>query len=661
MRNLRTRDVIAIGAAASLIVLAGCTSAAAPAVSTAAASPGGARWVGDSVRVDLPRGHADIDPATLAVHWTGDAGQKADWSDPAFAAAKVSRGSAAGGKAAWTVDGYRVSARSVDGRLALSLESTADRSLEWPRTAVDPSTKSIEFPNGSGQSVPVTDAFWASAKSGLPDSEWQLAGDLTMPFWGTTGKGHGVDYIVPTDIDTSLGFAVEGGRIRASATHAFDAGDGTSRYEVLFAANDGGPVASALDYRDYLEKTSGITTLDEKIRQNPEAAKLVGALHAYGWGDGRSAEIVERLAKLGVDRLWLGYDADGSPMSADAVAAAKKAGYLVAPYDTWENAQDPASADTESSVWPSPLWPGGCAIGTDGEPVSGFGGRGCTLSSAALAAAEKTSGVLTDRVKAFSGNGVNSYFVDVDAVGQLVQDHSTAHPETKADDRDAREKRLAALGAGSLSDDKRFVVGSETAAAWANGVVDFSHGSSTALTGSLWELEREPATWGGYWPEERPAFFFKAVDLPADTAKAMFDPRYLVPLYETVLHDSVVSTDRWELSAFKFPGLTDTRILGSLLRNEPAMISLDGKVLDEHGTQIAALSAVFAKLQKAAGTKALTSFEYLTDDHLVQQTEFGRSLTVTANFGTTASHGVKPGCLVAKPAGGAPIDYCPGA
>ena len=182
---------------------------------------------------------------------------------------------------------------------------------------------------------------------------------------------------------------------------------------------------------------------------------------------------------------------------------------------------------------------------------------------------------------------------------------------------------------------------------------------TTALTGSLWELERDAATWGGYWPDDRPAFFFKNVDLPADTAKAMFDPRYSVPLYETVLHDSVVSTDRWELSAFKFPALATQRILTSLLRNDPVMLALDGKALDAHGDEIAELAKVFASLQKAAGTKALTSFEYLDDDHLVQRTRFGTALEVAVNFGTTAAHGIAPGCLVAKPAGAAPIDYCP--
>ncbi|TQK50473.1 hypothetical protein FBY35_0806 [Streptomyces sp. SLBN-118] len=42
-------------------------------------------------------------------------------------------------------------------------------------------------------------------------------------------------------------------------------------------------------------------------------ARLIGAFHAYLWGDGRSKESVERMRALGLDRMWLGYDADARP------------------------------------------------------------------------------------------------------------------------------------------------------------------------------------------------------------------------------------------------------------------------------------------------------------------------------------------------------------
>ncbi|GAA3073792.1 hypothetical protein GCM10020000_68420 [Streptomyces olivoverticillatus] len=65
---------------------------------------------------------------------------------------------------------------------------------------------------------------------------------------------------------------------------------------------------------------------------------------------------MRKLRALGVDRMWLGYDADDNPMDAAAVAAAKKAGYLVGPYDSFANGQDPKKSDTP----PPPHGPTSC-------------------------------------------------------------------------------------------------------------------------------------------------------------------------------------------------------------------------------------------------------------------------------------------------------------
>ncbi len=546
----------------------------------------------------------------------------------------------------------------VDGRASISLESDRTQQLTWPQSAGDPKVQSVEFPNGEGQSIPVDDAFWNNADTGLVGSSWDFAGGLTMPFWGTTYADSGVSYFVDSDIGTSLDFTTQDGRIHAAATHVFDVDRGTGKYSISMGANDGNPVGAAQDYREHLLDGEGIVTLDSKIAVNPETERLLGAIHAYTWGDGRDAELVARLEELGIERAWLGYDADGSPMSAETVAAAERAGYLVAPYDTWDNAQDPKDADTESSIWPGDIWPNGCVRDSNGEPVTGFGGRGCYVSTAALETAEQSDGALSKRVQEFTSNGASSYFLDVDAVGQLFRDYSPEHPQTEAQDRERRKARMLALAQGTYSSGSPLVLGSETAASWANGSLSYSHGSSTSLTNAIWEFQKNREQWGGYWPKERPGFFFKPTELPEALATAMFAPEYRVPLYETVLHDSVVSTDRWEMGLYKFAGLTEQRILTNMLYNTPAVIALDGRVLEEHGAQLAEMQEVFAQLQDAAGTQPLTSFERVTDQ--VQRTTFGKgALVVTANFGTQEAAGVAAGCLVATIPGRDDLNYCP--
>lgn len=625
--------------ALTAVAVAGCAT---PAVSAT-----GPTWKDGRVLLPVQEGTASIDPATLQVDYHRANGTDS-WSAPSpTELGKPTTPTVTKDAVTWGFDAsdLTVVASSEDGRLNVELTTPGDRTVSWPVSASD-AINSVEFPNGEGLSIPTDDPFWLSEAAGLDGSSWDFAGGLTMPFWGATFDDSGVSYIVHSDIGTSLDFRTTGDRMQAFAEHTFSEARATGTYEISFAPTDGTPVAAGADYREFLASTDGIVSLDDKIAANPNTAALIGALHAYTWGDGRDAAIVDRLQDLGIDRAWLGYDADGAPMTAEAVAAAQSAGYLVGPYDTWDNAQDPADADTASSIWPGDVWPNGCVMDAEGQPVTGFGGRGCYLSTAALDAAQAEGGALNQRVQDFVQNGASSYFLDVDAVGQLFHDSSPLHPQTEAEDRARRLARMQALASGAFSDGTPLVLGSETVAAWANPVVSYSHGSSTPITDGIWALQRDKETWGAYWPEERPGFFFAGTDLPEAIATAMFDPAYRVPLYQTVLHDSVISTDRWEMGLYKFPELVRDRTLTNLLYNTPAVIALDEQVLDERGTELADLQRFFGTLQDAAGTEPMTSFERIEDG--VQQTTFGDgALTVAVNFGSTDRAGVPAGCAVA--------------
>ncbi|WP_051872359.1 glycoside hydrolase [Streptomyces sclerotialus] len=629
------------------------------------AGPAGPGDDGGTVALRIKGGEAHVDPRTLRITARTASGTESELSAAAGeqlgAPSEVSRH---GSTASWSYPGrgLTVSVASRDGRLVVRMHAEKDGSIAWPASgAAQPRGTAYELPRGEGLRIPAADTFWNSEEAGLTGADGIDLKDLTMPFWGTTAGGHGVSTLVPTDLGTNLRFVSGSGRLRATATHDFRRADGTDDYTVALSLTDGSPVAAAKDYRRYLASKGQLGSLKQKIRKNPEVAELIGAPHAYVWGDGRSKEAVERLKKLGISRMWLGYDADGEPMTKEAVAAAKKAGYLVGPYDSWDNAQDPGTADTSVAKWPDRLWPDGCVHDADGKPEGGFGGRGCYLSSQALADAEPDHHYLADRLKGMSSNGVNSYFLDVDATGELFRDHTPAHPMTQAEDRANRLQRMRGVSGGGLSGGRPFVLGSESAGSWANQVIDFSHGSSTPVHDGLWKAERDKKTWGGYWPKGRPGMFFKPATLDKSVAKAMFDPTYRVPLYETVLHDSVVSTDRWELSLYKLPEQKRDRALLAMLYNTPVNLALDGTVLDEHGKEIAEMQRFFAGIQKAAGTEAMTDFRTLTADRTVQRTTFGGrgGLEITANFGTGSYHGLPGGCVQAATRGHAPQRFCP--
>ena len=610
---------------------------------------------GNQVVVPVQGGRAVVNTASLGIRAEADDGVRWDLSAPAAdelgAPSPVTTGD---GKATWRypAKGLSVTATAQDGRLEMTVRSDRRGSMTWPVTGTDRSVRETQFPRGEGLSVPVADPWWNSEGAGLAGAEFGMVDGLTMPFWGTSQAGHGSSYIAGSDIGTSLRFVSEGGRLHTRAVHDFVPEESTMDYAVSFALTDGSPVAAARDYRDWLRDHGGIEPLRQKIARNPEVGKLVGAFHAYTWGQARTPEGVERMRQLGLNRMWLGYDCDEQPMTAQAVDAAKRAGYLVGPYDSWANAQDPASADNPSSRWPEPVWPDACVRDAEGEIVGGFRGRGCYLSSEAF---ERAGHLMSDRTRQLTDNGATSYFLDVDAAGELHTDHSPQHPMSKAEDRANRLDRMA-----WLSDDRKLVLGSESAGSWANGVLAYNHGSQTPVTDALWKLEKDKEFWGGYAPSNAPATFFKPVHLPADPAKAMFDPRFRVPLYQTVLHDSVISTDRWELPWSKLPDQSRDRAMLAMLHNTPLNLVLDKSELDSHGAEIAELQRYFEPLHQAAATEPMAAFRWLSTDHLVQQTTFGDgTLTVTANFSAQAHDGLPAGCVAAVVRGGAPQRICP--
>lgn len=640
------RPVLSLFAATTVFAcgaLAACASSASPATPPTFSLEDGL------LTVTLEHGTLAIDPATLGAIVTPAEGAPTVASISALQGEIDGKVSVKAQEASWALkDGTGISARIINdaSSVSVSIDSPNAKEIEWPVSSPDNSTGAIQFANGSGQNIPIRDEFWTGTYDGLVGSEWSMTGDLTLPAWGVTSADEtsGVAFYTTTDIGTSLSFDVQSGAVVVAARHTPTA---NVPYTVVVTPTDGSPVAAAGPYRDHLQRSGQFKTLSDKSTDNPNVARLIGAPHAYVWGTGREQSFLGRLQDAGIQRAWLGYDADNNAPGPIYVSVAQDRGLLVAPYDTWDNAQDPDTADTPSSVWPANLYPDGCVRNEDGSIVEGFGGRGCYLSTAALEQAEKEHGVLTARVQDFTAEGQLSYFLDVDAAGQLFTDHSDPHPQSQEQDRARRLSRMHALTAGVYSAGAPLVLGSETAAAWANSALAYSHGSSTPVFDGLWEAQNNGDAWGGYWPEDRPKFFFQGADLPADLATAMFDPRYRIPLYQAALHDSVITTDRWEIDTYKVNGQSKNRALMAMLHNSPLNYVWDNQAWDTREEEILRVNEFFAAIQEAAGFEPLTHFEVLTEQRDVQRSTFAGGLKITANFGTTESHGVDAGCVTA--------------
>ena len=190
------------------------------------------------------------------------------------------------------------------------------------------------------------------------------------------------------------------------------------------------------------------------------------------WGDANSPGMIARLREAGLTRLWLGLPQWTAGLARpEGVAAAREAGYLIAPYDSYDTAlpeqnDQPAwlTAQMGQEVFRR------CAVvNRDGTRRTGFGGRGVYVNPACVRP------VMQRRVPALqAASHYNSWFLDVAATGMAFDDHDPAKPTSQAQDIDNRMAAAAWIG-----EQLGVVVGSEDGFAVANRTVAFAHGAQT--------------------------------------------------------------------------------------------------------------------------------------------------------------------------------------
>ncbi len=355
--------------------------------------------------------------------------------------------------------------------------------------------------------------------------------------------------------------------------------------------------------------------------------------HPDAWGDGLSLKLLEQFAENGLDRLWLGVDSwqDGF-RHPTAVAKAKELGYLVGPYDSYHSIHHPDEKNTwETAQFDLSLYEMGAIVNADGTKNRGFKKKGYHLSPlvAQPYVEDRVNGIVTQMLSDF-----NTWFIDCDAYGELFDDYSVSHPATKLDDMNARLARMV-----WIRDTHNMVVGSEGGAAYSAPTLHFAHGMTVPVIG--WgdpdmKSKTSPYYVGGYWPPEGPAIHIKQVPLKPNYLYHYYDPRFRLPLYQIVFHDSVITTHHWGSGSLKFENAIGTLALLEQLYNVPPLYHLNIEEFSKHKAWITRYYAFFSPLHRQIGGQAMTDFEWLSDDRLVQRTEFGDTVEIFANFGADA-------------------------
>ena len=347
------------------------------------------------------------------------------------------------------------------------------------------------------------------------------------------------------------------------------------------------------------------------------------------WGDGPSPGMVRRLEEVGFDRLWLGSEGwEALVNRPGTVLTAKRAGYLIGPYDSYHSMHRTNEPDTwPTAQFDSALYATGAIENADGTKRAGFKKKGFLLSPAA---ARPYVEQRVSRLMAIFH--ANSWFIDCDGFGEYFDDYSEQHPATQESDMEARIARMA-----WIRDTFHAVIGTEGCSAGVAATVHFAHGVLTPAFG--WDdpdlkNQHKPFFLGSYYPPDEPQVFFKPVPIKEGHRYIYFEPRFRLPLFQTVFHDSVVATHHWSFASLKTRDHAHTVELLELLYNVPPLYHLNLGEFQKRKALMLRHYRFFSPLHRDLGLLPLTDFQWLTPDRSVQRTRFGDKVELTANFGS---------------------------
>ncbi|MGC1855121.1 MAG: glycoside hydrolase [Candidatus Aquirickettsiella sp.] len=533
---------------------------------------------------------------------------------------------------------------SVDEQgLKFSFKTNKEQAFQWPIAGLTTQAKALILPDGEGLYIPNHDSFWRKEFAKYPNLS------LSIPFWAIEyPDGNYVSYVWNDhDVDTDAQVHEKQAQLYVVNEHHFLKRSRFPEYTLLIHLTGDTPINPALDYRNLLINENKFVSLNQKILENANVNKLLGAFHIWVWGDGKSLAMLDELEKLGIKHALINYDA--SPVQGSVniekeyIRNAESMGYLIGPYDSFDNAQNPKTSDSIISTWPNRLWPEACIRNPNGSPLTGFASRGCYLSSEALRLRESRQKNIANQVEKMLNNGDNTLFLDCDAAYPLYDDYSKQHPMTREQDLNNRLERMRFICSA-----QKIVLGSETGLSWANPIIAYNNGAFLVFPEAFWPVLKDKKHFGVWWPSYAPKVLFQTYHASDEFIHASYNPYYRLPLYETVFHDSVITTDRWELNELKIPVIRKTKALLQNLYNVPPIWVLDQKALQKNKKYFVDYYNFFSPLHQMTGLEALTTFDWLTDDHLVQQTQFGNRLILTANFSDKFYEEIGPHCIQAE-------------
>ena len=380
-------------------------------------------------------------------------------------------------------------------------------------------------------------------------------------------------------------------------------------------------------YRSHTIRAGIFKSLKEKMEENPQAKKLIGApivrfwvMDNFAWygvkavsttykgmqkilkdmkdnlGITRALVLPAGTQKRGFDNIYpdilpLAEEPGKSSELTEACRLAKQNGYLFGLYDNYMIIlMDSPSMKAGQDTLKGPKW------SFEGYEINGSaiwqGGQSFSLCpKVAMRYARKNIPLISKEL-----DGLTAYFLDITTAVSLRECCDINHPLTRREDKEYRLKMLK-----YISEELGMVGGSEGGVFWAMPHTHYMEGIVT-------------------------------------------HPKYGVPapLFNLVFHDAVMSY--WHIID-SYAQSMDDKLLYDLLCGNPTNWTFNDKLYWQKRSKFGEVVRIASELHKQVALDEMTNHQFLTSDYLVQKSEFSSGRQVCVNF-SSSDYKTKEGKII---------------
>ncbi len=503
------------------------------------------------------------------------------------------------------------------------------------------------FPHGEGMLVPVrkSDPDWIA----LPDGDHYGGVHSYLMCLGLVDEanGEGLLTLLPDIEATLLKWrevpVAEQTVLAPELVCRSNRGDFDRAWHFSYCFSPGGGyVALAKRYREFFAALGLHKTLRQKAGENAAVHEILGA-PAF-WANTRTpklaADMADAFRSAGVDRCLFAMCnvplhnpavPDWEEQTARALQRVRALGFHTYRYDQYRDAFEPDPSRPHTHQINTNAWPDKLVLRENGTRVAAFGPQsGIVCANFFLPLALETF------EREFRNYAYSARFLDCLGSVGFNMEAECFDPRHPCDRYFTRQQRTALLvelnkrgilastecGIDYLLPQLHWVEGASTLVRWK----EFFPASERKENAGI------NAQAGGAGSER-----YRALNKLEPTARVesslSISPRYRVPFYSLCHHDEVIVTWRWE------DGMDDPAVywplknLWSVLTGSPPMYRMTAERVATFGEQIGRTQRYVSSWAKQVAFDVLINHRFLTQDRLVQETEFSSGQGVVINLG----------------------------